>query len=552
MFAAVRNVFAKPEYREGEPVFPTGDELADTDAFLALDPEFTYEKEDIDIPVPQTSLSPRTSLIGIESMAYSFGLLMRGTVLPAEPEWAKFFHAGGFSTTVQTYTQVAAQTIGTITSHTKQVTHSITIGTHGRTDVDQIKVVVAGVTRSNAADPDVNGTWLADFSVSTTTVEINVDTSSAAGTYSGGTIVAYAVFSEGETLNFITSTETATLLVPGDPINGSNPRLVHAAASGALTDNEEVRGATSKACVKIDGANHAQSGGFKWGPVSQIGAITTMLNGSWSNGDPVADDTIKVSGEEVYGRVISYDSGSKVLTFEPIIGNIDNADVLEIVGSSPLSTNTVNNPLLNGASLSQFVPLTLEDRRDGLLRQGTGGRNNITLQFQAGQPVRVNVAGQALMRKTSDFTHDEGAVSITNALPQLFRSATVTIDGIEFAVAGLTIDFGCQLAIRLDPSAAQGARSYRVTGYQPQVTIDPEMVLGGVLDFHTKWKNATTVKIEVLMDGIPGFKYYIKMGAVQVNNVVDGERDGQLVGEITGTPTQVAAAGDDHIEVYLV
>jgi hypothetical protein len=349
-------------------------------------------------------------------------------------------------------------------------------------------------------------------------------------------------FENLETLSFAPSGATAKVIGTTPAVDGE--RLYFELLSGTPTVSDTVTGSTSASSTGISDPS-IQEGGYKYHPDSTL--ASSMGIGSWSSGDPSPGDIITKQGSTtIFGVVVAYDSANGILYYEPIWDAFTAGDTVELhTGSNQGSTATAADPITQ----SRMPSLTLEQRIDGMRREIAGARGTFSLPMQAGQPARFNFEMQGVLTAEDDYLL--GAPDLNTEGRLIFRAAKLRIDDKPMKVGAYELVMGNQLAARLDPSAAMGVESMRITGRAPTLRINPERVVPGVHDWNQKWDASTTFATELELGTVEGNRVIVVTPQAQATEISDESRDGILAANINCDLIR-GTVGDDEIAIYFV
>jgi hypothetical protein len=126
-------------------------------------------------------------------------------------------------------------------------------------------------------------------------------------------------------------------------------------------------------------------------------------------------------------------------------------------------------------------------------------------------------------------------------------SSGLTIQGLEAIASKIELDFGRQIAERVDTRSATGLLGLEITGKDPIGSIDPEMPLLSEHDFFAKLLSNEEGLLQFGLDGGVGNKVTAKAPKAQYTDVTYGDRNGRVTGEI---PLQLNEDdGDDSVQL---
>ncbi len=135
--------------------------------------------------------------------------------------------------------------------------------------------------------------------------------------------------------------------------------------------------------------------------------------------------------------------------------------------------------------------------------------------------------------------------------PPRFVSAALTIGSWTPVYDRLELDLGNDVQLREDGNAVQGYSSAIIADRRTQLTIAPEAALIATNDTYAIWLALTTQAISFSLGTVAGNKMTFTMPNTEIINVVDGERAGTTIDQLTIQPL-LAAAGDADDELTIL
>lgn len=354
---------------------------------------------------------------------------------------------------------------------------------------------------------------------------------------------ASGTFVHGETLTFTGSGATAKCI--GQTVAGTGVRLYYELLTGTPADSDTVTGGTSGASCSITATDISLAGGYKYTPDSTV--ASSIAIGAFDSGNPSAGDVVKQSGTtDTFGVVVSHDATGGVLYYVPVWADFANGDDIEIATGSNAGSVAAASA---DPTQARTPSITLEDRVDGLRRMVTGARGTWSLALAAGQPARWQFDFSGIL--SAEDTYALGSPTLTTADGLIFRNARLKIDSLPMKLAAYELDLAAQVTARLDPSAAKGAISYRLTDRAPTLRIDPERVVPGIYDFDAAWDAGTTFSTIAELGSSEGNRVILETPKVHIVELGDQDRDGILAANISCDLTR-NSTGDDELVIYAV
>lgn len=238
---------------------------------------------------------------------------------------------------------------------------------------------------------------------------------------------------------------------------------------------------------------------------------------------------------------------------------------VELAGSGVVGTPPFWGKLMKGCAFAetivantsaQYTPaslnipsLTLAAFMDGSIYTIWGARGTVKLVFEIGKPGMLQFDFEGC-----DFSQLDGSllsgIAYSTMIPPAFLGASFALDGVNFLVEKVELDFANVLALRPDPNCPSGTHSVLITGRKPKITLDPEMMLAATKDIWTMWKTGATGYLACAMGSTPG--NIINWGAqhFQIETVKYGERSGVRTNNLTAL--MAMGSGDDEFYLTLL
>lgn len=197
--------------------------------------------------------------------------------------------------------------------------------------------------------------------------------------------------------------------------------------------------------------------------------------------------------------------------------------------------------------------ISIRFSEDGIRKQLTGVRGNVTMTFESGQYGRAAFEMTGLYNDPTDQTLP--AVTVSTILPPVCFSAGLTIGDYPMDKAATTtfeVGLGNNIVEVQDINAAEGLVSIEITDRAPTFSVNPDVVLLADYDIYDIWKNATPVDIKATfgtqLPSPEGQRLHVAVPRGQFDSVSTTDRDLVRAYELPGKPTRYK--GDD--ELYFI
>ena len=151
---------------------------------------------------------------------------------------------------------------------------------------------------------------------------------------------------------------------------------------------------------------------------------------------------------------------------------------------------------------SSFVTASYALYEDGFRKLMCGCAGNVKFQFKVGEPVFCEFAMQGKYSSHSDTALLTPTYPVQ--VPFIFMGATVTIDSDSLVLDACEIDLQNEVVISPRPQDASGIDYAKITGRNPIMTFDPEMVALTDHDFYAKILSSATMAVIITMNDSNG------------------------------------------------
>lgn len=197
--------------------------------------------------------------------------------------------------------------------------------------------------------------------------------------------------------------------------------------------------------------------------------------------------------------------------------------------------------------------IAIRYHEDGIRKQLTGVRGNVTITFESGQYGRAAFEMTGLYNDPTDQTLP--AVTVSTILPPVCFSAGLTIGDYPMDKAAVTtfeVGLGNNITEVQDINAPEGLVSIEITDRAPTFSVNPDVVLLADYDIYDVWKNGTHVDIKATfgtqLPSPEGKRLHVAVPRGQFDSVGTTDRDLVRAYELPGKPTRYK--GDD--ELYFI
>jgi len=183
----------------------------------------------------------------------------------------------------------------------------------------------------------------------------------------------------------------------------------------------------------------------------------------------------------------------------------------------------------------------------------SGCQGDFGMSAKSGEPLRLKFSYKGGYQPVID---DGSPPTVTDSalVPPTFLAANLSLHGLSagsIAFEQFNFSKGNVLSPRINANSTPGLLSYWVTGHQPMIKINPEMLTVATHDFFARWRAGTTGAITfgpIPSGGGAGLKVAFTANRTQYFSVPLAERNGARVLDLEARITTAAAAvdGDDY------
>ncbi len=136
--------------------------------------------------------------------------------------------------------------------------------------------------------------------------------------------------------------------------------------------------------------------------------------------------------------------------------------------------------------------------------------------------------------------------------PPRFVSAGLTIGSWTPVYDRLELDLGNDVQLREDGNSAQGYSSAIIADRRAQLTISPEAALVATNDTYGQWLALTEQEISFSLGATAGNKMTFTLPATEIINVIEGERAGTVIDQLTVQTLLDTGDADDELTILFV
>lgn len=351
----------------------------------------------------------------------------------------------------------------------------------------------------------------------------------------------------GDTLTGGTSGETAT--VAAYAAAGATTVKVFD-LSGSLTVAENINSAQQGNAVGVVASDPmgGADAGFTWAPISDR-TMSFAITGAWGGGNPAVGEGVVIKAPSTaiitgQGYVVVPNTGS-VCTIELAWGTI--------VASSTLVSTAGKTNTVHGAPAFANVQgpsLTMLMNRDKFRRGVTGARGTFRMECEAGGIGRASFEFKGRARAAEDAAFISGA-SLSAIVPPRFQGGAFALNGIRVPIKSFSFDAGVNVVMRADGNSEEGDWGAEVVSRDPSFSFVVDQGPLAFFDFHTPWKNGTTMLISYTLGSAVGNTMSF-IGVGQITEISDGDADGIATLSINCKLRRSTSAGDNEYLITMV
>lgn len=206
------------------------------------------------------------------------------------------------------------------------------------------------------------------------------------------------------------------------------------------------------------------------------------------------------------------------------------------------STSVTYTPASTG-----IPSLTIGLYNDGVRYQIQGARGTVSLRLEKGKQGRFRFVFTGAEYVVGDVAMLSSGVSYETSKPQPFLSASLSIDSYAALVGLLEFNMGNEVTLRDSVNAASGHLSAVITGRQPTLSLDPEMVTVATYGWDTKMRSGHEGALTATLGVTAGNICTITAPKVQYTGIRLADKSGL---RSLGVDCQLNRnAGDDELSI---
>lgn len=222
----------------------------------------------------------------------------------------------------------------------------------------------------------------------------------------------------------------------------------------------------------------------------------------------------------------------------------------ETIVTSPASV-TYTPTSVSGGSPVSIPTLTMALYEDGICNKIWGARGDVSLKEKTGEIALWHFVFTGADFGVTDAAMLSSGVSYQSTLPPVFANASFAVDSYSAVIENLEIRSGNSVSLRPDVNASSGYRSAVISGREPVLTFDPEMVTVATYDFYGKLRSGNEGAFSQVLGSVAGNIITITAPKVQYMAINPADRNKQRTLGIDCQLNRNTAAGDDELSIAL-
>jgi hypothetical protein len=188
--------------------------------------------------------------------------------------------------------------------------------------------------------------------------------------------------------------------------------------------------------------------------------------------------------------------------------------------------------------------LTIWMYLDGVAKKIRGARGTVKYTGKAGEPCYAEFDFQGVYDDVVDAAMIMPAFEAT--VPPVFLNASVTLAAYAAVISSFTVDMANTLALRDDPSKAEGYSSCMITDRKPTGKLDPEFAKVADHDFYGLWKAGTPLALTIGAIGSVQYNRFMITAPKVVTSKI-GESDRNALSIADSDFVLALNTGDDEV-----
>lgn len=272
-----------------------------------------------------------------------------------------------------------------------------------------------------------------------------------------------------------------------------------------------------------------------------IGAIT---GGPFRHGETITGGTSAGKGRVI----INTANGATAILYVVISGSLQSGEVITGGTSGATATTSSSSTTVGNVfePISAAVPsLTLSANVDGFKRMLKGARGKVKFNFKTGEPAVLEFNYSGVEAGIADAALFTGIASEPTIPPALINS-TFLIDAYAARIQSLDVSLDNTISPSDDPSSDRGLKSFQITNRKTIGSFDPELVATTAHDFYSKWFNATSMVLDLIIGASAGNKFRFYAPLVQYTKVGEENRGGIAVAKCAFALNGTQTIGNDE------
>jgi hypothetical protein len=176
--------------------------------------------------------------------------------------------------------------------------------------------------------------------------------------------------------------------------------------------------------------------------------------------------------------------------------------------------------------------LTIAMQEAGVTRKLVGAAGTFSINYNAGQPVRVNF--EFTGKLAADVDEAIYTPTFPTVIPPRFASNAVTFGAFTPRLSSLTLTLGNQVVMREDPADVTGIRSFAVANRNTTFTMDPELTSVSTRNWLSLINASTTEAMSIAVGTAANNIITTTASSVNYTLASSGDRNGLRIRSITG------------------
>ena len=184
---------------------------------------------------------------------------------------------------------------------------------------------------------------------------------------------------------------------------------------------------------------------------------------------------------------------------------------------------------------SGFKSVTFYVYLDGVLYKIPGARGNVQIQMEANNIGKFNFTFTGLFVQPIDKAFP--SIETDEITPPLIKNVNLTMGGYAPILSSFEVDMQNDVVQRDDMNASEGIGGVEIIGRNPNMSMNPDMMLAADYDIWSKFINNEDVLISGTVGSDIGNKVKVELPKVVYNSLGIGDRDSVRIYDVAGTCT---------------